>query len=184
MVLMGSVRTYADLGCVIMAIPTSDFLSKPYDDDILAYDYETRQYYMKLDASLGLTGIDLIELWQNEENAQFYLKLISNVIYTRIYSFKDERYRERLAYYLSHSQKVRKALISLITDTVHYNHSGGGFMTAYQTGINLHEMKTLRIEPEQFISPIANEIMKNTGLQTRYFKYDFDVVASVAGSEW
>jgi hypothetical protein len=172
------------MGVFIMAIPTTDFLSAPYDDEVLAYDYETRQYYMKLDASLGLTGIDLIELWQTPENAEFYLKLISNVIYTRIYSFKDEKYRERMAYYLSHSAKARKALKSLIMDTVHYNHSGGGFMTAYQTGINLHEMKTLRIEPEQFLSPIANEIMKNNGLQTRYFKYDFDVVASTAGSEW
>ena len=88
-----------------------------------------------------------------------------------------------MTYYLSHSKKARKALIALIIDTVHYNHSGGGFMTAYQTGINLHEMKVLRIEPE-FLSPIANEIMKNNGLQTRYFKYNFDVVASVSGSEW
>ena len=167
-----------------MAIPTSDFLSAPYEDEILAYDYEARQYYMKLGSSLNLTGIDLVELWQTPENAEFYLKLISNVIYTRIYSFKDERFKERMTYYLSHSKKARKALIALIIDTVHYNHSGGGFMTAYQTGINLHEMKVLRIEPEQFLSPIANEIMKNNGLQTRYFKYNFDVVASVSGSEW
>lgn len=167
-----------------MAIPTNDFLAKPYDDDILLYDYQSNQYYMKIDASLGLTGIDLLELWGNEENAQFYLQLISNVIYTRIYSFKDEKYRNKMSYYLSHSIKARKAIIALIIDTVHYNHSGGGFMTAYQTGINLHEMKTLRIEAEQFLSPIANEIMKNNGLQTRYFRYDFDVVASMAGSEW
>lgn len=167
-----------------MSIPTSDFLSKPYEDDVLAYDYDTHQYYMKLDASQNLTGINLTELWRGDENAQFYLQLIGNVVYTSILRFKDEKYRDRMMYYLSHSKKARNALIALFKDTVHYNHSGGGFMTAYQTGINLHEMKTMRLEPEQFTSPIALEIIKNNGLGTRYFKHDFTVVASTSGLEW
>jgi len=167
-----------------MAILASDFLTRPYNDETLEYDYDTHQYYMTLDASFNNTGIDLVELWQGEENAQFYLKLISNVLYTVILRFKDEKYREKTLYYLSHSKKARKALIKLIVDTVHYNHSGGGFMTAYQTGINLHEMKSLRIEPEQFVSPIANEIMKNNGLETRYFRQDFIVEYDTMGVEW
>lgn len=167
-----------------MAIPTTDFLTKPYEDDILEYDFDTHQYFMKLDASMGLTGVNLTELWDGEENAQFYLKLISDVVYTRILAHKDEKYREKVLYYLSHSKKAREAIIALIKDTVHYNHSGGGFMTAYQTGINLHEMKTLRLEPEQFLSPVANEIMRNYGLHTRYFRHEFPVVASTVGSEW
>ena len=76
-----------------MAIPTSDFLSAPYEDEILAYDYEARQYYMKLGSSFNLTGIDLVELWQTPENAEFYLKLISNVIYTRIYSVQRRTFQ-------------------------------------------------------------------------------------------
>lgn len=167
-----------------MAIPATDFISKPYQDDVLSYNYDNHNYYMNLDASLDLTGINLIELWRGNENAQFYLELISNVVYTSILMQKDEKYREKMLYLLSHSKKARQGIIALITDTIHYNHSGGGFMTAYQTGINLHEMKTLRLEPEQFLSPIAKEIMKNYGFATRYFRHDFNVVPSSNGLEW
>lgn len=167
-----------------MAIPTKDFLVKPYDDDILKYNYTKRLYVMTLGKSFELSGINLDEIWKGAENAQFYLGLISDIVYTSILSKKDERFAEKMLYYLSHSKKARQTIINLIVDTIHYNHAGGGFMVAYQTGINLHEMKEIRMKPEFFMSPVAQEIIKNAGFANRYFKYDFDVVESEPGKEW
>jgi hypothetical protein len=171
-------------GKLLMAIPEKIFLSNPFEDDVLKYDFDTHQYYMTLNASQQLSGINLIELWRGEENAQFYLKLISDVVYTSILKHKDSKYATKMLYFLSHSRYAREAIIALIKDTIHYNHSGGGFMTAYQTGLNLHEMKILRLDVEQFMSPVATEIIKRYGLAQRYFEYDFDVVESTLGSEW
>ena len=167
-----------------MAIPTKDYLDRPLEDEEIKYDFTKHQYYMTVDASFKHSGIDLDKLWKGADNAQFYLELISDIIYTSILRYKDERYYEKMLYFLSHSKKAREAIISLIIDTVHYNHTGGGFMIAYQTGINLHEMKEIRMKPEFFLSPIAQEIIKNKGLGQRNFRLAFDVVESESGSEW
>ena len=139
----------------------------PYDDDKLKYIYTNHRYVLELDNQASATGIDLVTLWQGNDNALMYLEMVSDVCYTYILRFKDSKYFLRMLYYLSHSEEMRRALYEMMIDTVRYNHEDGGFMIAYQTGINLHEMKELRLKIENAVSVIGDQIIRNYGLQQR-----------------
>lgn len=167
-----------------MAIPTSDFITKPYDDSLMKYRYDLSRYELKLDHAMARTGINLSILWRSDDNAELYLEMISDVVDTYISKFKDPRYYKKMKYYLSHSKQMREAVYELMIDAIRYNQRNGGFMIAYETGINLNEMKELRMQLENAMSVIGDQIANKYELKNRYFKWDFDVVPSVAGSEW
>ncbi len=167
-----------------MAIPSNDFLTKPYEDDSMYYDYKKRRYVLKLSETMKETGIMLDVLWQNSDNAEGYLRMVSDVCDTYVSQFKDSRYYEKLRYYLSHSKKMREAIYELMIDTVRYNFRNGGFMIAYETGINLNEMKELRMKIADALSVIGDEIANKNDLKNRFFRYNFDVVPSSPGNEW
>ena len=167
-----------------MSIATYDRLLAPFDDDKMNYLTEYHRYELLPEMADFQTGLNLSELWQGNDNVLWYLSAISEVTYTILERLKDAKYRERFQYYLSHSNKNREAIFKIMVDTIQYNFEDGGFLIAYQTGINLHEMKEIRMKPEFFLSPIAQEIIKNTGLGQRNFRIAFDVVESETGSEW
>lgn len=146
----------------------NDYLTKPYNDEGMTYDVDKHQYVLVHDYSLNQTGVDLVELWGDSDNANGILKIISNVSYTALSQYKDNtKYYDRTLYWLSHSKKGRDFIKRLMLDMVRYNHEDGGLFIAYQTGINLQEMKDLQMELHHAYSAVAEQIMEKYGQQAR-----------------
>lgn len=145
----------------------NDRLANPFDDEKLRYVIKDHRYVLERDIADFETGLVLSEIWQGEDNVLWYLDAISKVTYTYLTKFKDSKYYERMLYYLSHSQKARDMIFELMIDTIQYNHEDGGFLIAYQTGVNLHEMKDINIKLEMAISVIGKQVLHKYGIMQR-----------------
>lgn len=157
-----------------MSIPSYDFLEKPYDDDILTYDYDENRYIPLVKGIKANAYVSLEREWGNENNAQCYLDLVGRVVYEVILSRKDQKYRNKTLYYLSHSKEAREILIKIFTDSVWYNRRDGGFMMAYNSGANLNQGKLIEFGIDKACSSIAKQLIKNTILGTRIFSIDIN----------
>ena len=155
-------------------IKYNDDFTTPFDDERMKYIFADHRYVLELDSQMFETGINLPLIWGGNDNALMYLELVSDVCYTFVAKFKDSKYFHRLFYYLAHSKEMRRAMNELMLDTVRYNHEDGGFMIAYQTGVNLHEMKELRLKIENAVSVIGDKIARNFGLQQRLNNFNIN----------
>jgi hypothetical protein len=151
-----------------------DILEKPYDDNFMAYNYAENRYVPLVDGITSDSYVNLVVDWGTKENAQSYLDLVSRVVYEVALSFKDQKYRLKEAYYLSHSKEARELLMRLFSDTVWYNRRDGGFMMAYNSGANLNQGKLIEFGIDKAISPIAMQLIKNSILGTKYFTIDIN----------
>ena len=157
-----------------MAIPTIDFLERPLKDDFMTYDNNEHRYVALVDGILKDAYVNLITDWGTKENAQSYLDLLSRVIYETILSFKDEKYKNTMLYYMAHSKKMRREIQKIFNDTIWYNRRDGGFMMAYNSGANLNQGKLIEFGIDKAISSIARQIVKNSPLGTRYMTVDIN----------
>jgi hypothetical protein len=186
--LVQTIRSMAFLGGAIM-IPQRDFIKKPYDDDKMIYDKNKHQYYLKLDHAMYQSGRgDLVEEYTldgSDDNAIWFMEMVSHVAYEYIRSFKDSKFVNRLTYYLSHSKQMREAIEKLMIDLIIYDSQEGGFWNAYVTGINLQEAQNITtIKLKTAVGLIGHQIVMNYGLGEREFKYDFDIEYGTYGTEW
>ncbi len=166
-----------------MAIPTYDKLTKPLVDSFMTFDVNEHRYVALTDGILKDAYVDLVVDWGSKENAQSYLDLVSRVIYEVILSFKDEKYKNTMLYYMAHSKKMRKEIYKIFCDSVWYNRRDGGFMMAYNSGANLNAGKLIEFGIDKALSSIAHQIIKNSPLGTRYMTVDINekqVFASLA----
>ena len=157
---------------------------KPYDDNDMRYDYKFHRYILRTEYANFQTGLDLLQLWKTEENLEWYFEYVSRVVNHYIIQFKSPKYAEHMEYYLSHSKRMRMALAEIMTDTIAYNFEDGGFLVAYQTGVNLKEMEQLEMKIETAVSVVGRKIVRNYGLEDRIFKYNFEIEHDTYGSEW
>lgn len=132
------------------------------------YDPTKKQFILTINSANFYTALNLVELWGSEENAEWYLETISQVVYNAILTmFKDSKFFDEFRYELVHSESLMNKTIDILLDSVMYNEAGGGFLMAYETGINLQEMKSLKLEPKDLISTAGMEMIKGIGLGTR-----------------
>ena len=157
-----------------MAIPTYDILERPLVDDFMVYDFNEHRYVALVDGILKDAYVSLIVDWGTKDNAQSYLDLVSRVIYETILSFKDEKYKNTMLYYMAHSKKMRREIQKIFYDTIWYNRRDGGFMMAYNSGANLNQGKMIEFGIDKAISSIARQIVKNSPLGTRYMTVDIN----------
>ena len=157
-----------------MAIPTYDILERPYADNYMQWDNKEHRYVPLVDGILKDAYVNLIVDWGKKENAQSYLDLVSRVIYETILSYKDERFKVSMLYYMAHSKKMRAEIYKIFCDTVWYNRRDGGFMMAYNTGANLNQGKLIEFGIDKALSPIAHQIIRNSELGTRYMTVDIN----------
>ena len=157
-----------------MAIPTYDKLERPYNDSFMEFDYKEHRYVAMVDGILQQAYVNLVVDWQTKENAQSYMDLVSRVIYETILSYKDERFKETMRYYMAHAKKMRAEMYKIFCYTVGYNRRDGGFMMAYNTGANLNQGKLIEFGIDKALSPIAHQIVRNTPLGTRYMAIDIN----------
>lgn len=158
-----------------MAIPTQDFLERPYEDELFEYDYHEQMYVPKFTAIRDYAYVNLLKDWTTEENAQSYLFLLSRVVNEVILSMKDAKYQMAMKYYLAHSKKARIELFKLYSDSAWYNRRDGGFMMAYNSGANLNQGKLIEFGIDKALSPIAKQIVMNSYLGTRFLPYDINI---------
>lgn len=157
-----------------MAIPTVDFLALPLKDTFMEYDNNEHRYIPLVDGILKDAYVNLIVDWGTKTNAQSYLDLLSRVVYETILSFKDEKYKNTMLYYMAHSKKMRREIQKIFSDSVWYNRRDGGFMMAYNSGANLNQGKLIEFGIDKAISSIAHQIIKNSPLGTRYMTVDIN----------
>lgn len=154
-----------------MSIKNIDFI-KPFDDDLMEYDYDESMYIPKVEGIRENTYVDLIRDWTTHDNAQSYLQLLARVVYEVILSYKDPKYRDEMLYYLAHSKRARNDLFRIFSDSVWYNRRDGGFMLAYNSGVNLNQGKFVEFGIDRTLSPIAKEMIKNTYFASKVLPYD------------
>ena len=157
-----------------MAIPSYDYLSEPLIGDDLDYDFDESMYIPKVEFISKYFYVDLIKDWTTTNNAQAYLHLLARVVYTVIMGMKDQKWREYVLYYLSHSKSARIELMKIFGDSVWYNRRDGGFMMAYNSGANLNQGKLIEFGIDKALSPIAKQLMMNSPLGIRVFNLDFN----------
>lgn len=161
-----------------MAIPKRDYV-KPYDDNFMKYDYSEHRYKLTVEGAQE-SHIDMIDIWINEEYLSQYLDLLSRTLYSVFLKNKDSKYHDKQLWLLAHSKHYRKSIYKLFQDVIWYNHTSGGFMTLYQSGINLNEMKKLDMHIEDAMSVVGNNFAQTTGINERIPRYratelnDFD----------
>jgi hypothetical protein len=157
-----------------MAIPTYDFLEIPLDDKNMVFDFNEHRYIPLVDGILKNSYVNLVTDWKTKTNAQSYLDLLSRVVTETILSFKDEKYKNTMLYYMSHSKKMRKEIEKIFYDSIWYNRRDGGFMMAYNTGANLNQGKMIEFGIDKALSSIARQMVKNSPLGTRYMTVDIN----------
>ena len=150
-----------------MILYSSDYTA-PFDDSKMKYNLVKHYYIPELDHIYYQTGLNLSIIWQDIDNAKWYLDRIAEVANIYILKSRDVKLHTRLMHYLSHSKFARETLDRLFVDMVQYNHEDGGFLIAYQTGVNLHEMKDIVIKIEHALSVVGQQHLKNMGLTQRY----------------
>lgn len=157
-----------------MAIPTYDKLDAPSVGADMTYDFTEHRYIPLVDVILKDAYVNLIKDWGSRKNAQSYLDLLSRVVYETILSYKDQRYRDAMLYYMAHSKRMRNEIKKIFLDTVWYNRRDGGFMMAYNSGANLNQGKLIEFGIDKALSNIAHQIIKNSPLGTRYMTVDIN----------
>ena len=157
-----------------MAIPTYDKLVIPLKDEFMTYDVNEHRYVALVEGILKDAYVNLITDWGSKENAQSYLDLVSRVIYEVILSYKDEKYKNTMLYYMAHSKKMRREIQKIFNDSIWYNRRDGGFMMAYNTGANLNQGKMIEFGIDKALSSIAHQIIRNSPLGTRYMTVDIN----------
>lgn len=157
-----------------MSIPTYDFVSRPFNDDFLSWNYDENRYVPLVDGILKDCYVNLVIDWGTKENAQSYLDLLSRVVMETALSSKDQKYRMKMLYYMAHSKQVRQILLKIYSDSVWYNRRDGGFMMAYNSGVNLNQGKMIEFGIDKTLSPIAKQLIKNTVLGTRILPIEID----------
>ena len=150
-----------------MSIPTYDFLEKPFNDEFMTWNYFENRYVPLVDGVVKDCYVNLVVDWGTKENAQSYLDLLSRVVNEVILSFKDQKYRDKMLYYMAHSKQSRQMLLKIYSDSVWYNRRDGGFMMAYNSGVNLNQGKLIEFGIDKTLSPIAKQMIRNTTLGTR-----------------
>jgi hypothetical protein len=157
-----------------MAIPTYDYLEKPTNDDFMEYDYDENRYVPLVKGIKANAYVALETEWGDVDNAQCYLDLLSRVVNEVILANKNQKYRLETQYYLAHSKEARETLLKIYCDTVWYNRRDGGFMMAYNSGANLNRGKLIEFGIDKALSPIAEQMIKNTIFGTKHLKYDIN----------
>lgn len=158
-----------------MAIPELDFLQQPLVDDMLDYDYTNHRYIPTINGVKNTAYLDLVVIWGSTENAQSYLELLSQVVYDVILSKVDgDKNKNKVLYYIAHSKEMRNLMIDIFKDSVWYNQRDGGFMLAYNSGVNLNLGKFMEFGIDKSLSVIAQQKIKNSPLGNRVLKYNLN----------
>jgi len=145
-------------------------------DDKAFFNNDINKWVLKLDYANHRSGLDLVELWRSEENAEWYLEMVATVVYATIMEYKKLEEVKNFEYLLNHSKDLRNSLTEIMIDAVVYNEAGGGFLIAYETGINLQEMKELKMDIGQAMSSIAKSMVEKSGLGIRALGVDISFV--------
>lgn len=143
----------------------------PTDDDNMIYNYAEHRYVLTVDGALE-SKLDLVLLWHGEEHLRDYLELLSRTLYTVLLKKKDSKLYDKQLWILSHSKKFRQAIFQMYMDVIWYNFNSGGFLTLYQSGVNLNEMKQLDFHIDNAFSVVTNQMADNFGINERYLRYN------------
>lgn len=148
-----------------------DFLIMPFNDNYMTYNIKEHRYVLTYDGA-SKSNIELKEVMYSTEFVNSYLDLLSRTVYAIFSKNKDSKYYDKQLWHLSHSRKNREAIKTIFMDLMWYNYTSGGFMTLYQSGINLNEMKQLNLTIEEGLSVISNQMANMFGINQRVLKND------------
>lgn len=143
--------------------------AKPYDDEDLKYNYDEHRYVLTYEGSTK-SNIELNEVMYSVEFVNNYLDLLSRTVYAILFKNKDSKYFIKHQWVLAHSKEFRKSIKVIFMDLMWYNYSSGGFMTLYQSGVNLNEMKQLDLTIDKGMSVISNQMATNFGINERILR--------------
>lgn len=144
---------------------------RPYNDDFMEYNYLEHRYKLTVDGA-NQSKMDMVKIWGGENYLNDYLELLSRTLYAVLLKNKDSKYYEKQLWILAHSKKYRQAIFQMFLDVIWYNFQSGGFLTLYQSGINLNEMKQIEVEVDKAFSVITNQMADNFGINERYPRYN------------
>lgn len=159
-----------------MAIPTYDYLDIPYENEDLVYNKIESRYIATSDMVFKNGYINLLRTLGSKEGVESYLDLVSSAVYTYILSHYDNKYRYVILWYMAHSKQIRNALMQIFVSSVWFNHRDGGFLLIYQSGINLDQMKDIKMDITKAFSPIERQLIDNSFLGTRILETNFNEV--------
>lgn len=143
-----------------------DLLLKPYDDALMKYNYKEHRYVLTVDGA-NASNLDLLTVMRTRENVNQYLDLLSRTLYSVFLKNTDSKLYEKKLWVLSHSKHYRRVIQQIFYDVVWFNFRSGGFMTLYQTGINMNEMKIVELTIESAMSVISNNMAQVGGINER-----------------
>lgn len=143
---------------------------KPYSDNYMTYNFKEHRYVLTIDGA-NQSKLDMVLIWHGEEHLQDYLDLLSRTLYTVLLKNKSSKYKDRALWELSHSKEFRQSIFQMYMDVIWYNWNSGGFLTLYQSGVNLNEMKQLDFHIDRAFSVITNQMADNFGINRRVPKY-------------
>lgn len=146
------------------------FYERPFNCEKLRYNYDENRYILTLEGSRE-SAIDLTKIWRGAANAEKYLDLVSRALYGFIFSNKDSKYQDKFKWLMAHSKSFRANIIQAFQDVIWYNHRDGGFLVAYNTGINLNTMDTVDLEIKRAVSVVGEALMRSSGMLERIPRY-------------
>lgn len=151
-------------------INNPDFITKPYNDDFMTYNYKENRYVLTVDGA-NASNFDILQIMGSRDTVNQYLDLLSRTLYSVFLKNNDSKLHDRKLFMLSHSKHFRETIQKIFMDILWYNYRSGGFMTIYQSGINMNEMKAFELSIEQAMGVIGNNMAKITGINERTLRF-------------
>lgn len=147
-----------------------DLLLSPYNDNAMEYNYNENRYVLTVDGA-NLSNLDLVFVMGDAETTNQYLDLLSRTIYSIFLQNTDSKYHDKKLWLLSHSKHYREIIQKIFMDIIWYNYRSGGFMTIYQSGINMNEMKVFDLTVKNAMGVIGNNMAQVGGINERTLRY-------------
>lgn len=140
----------------------------PYDDTAMVYDIDWHFYKLESDYVINELGEDLLanlNLADDTKRASAvdrYLKRISRVLYSFVYSHTSIDTKDYVEYLLAKKPEWRDVIQQALEEQLYFTLRNGD-LTSYN-GINIYNGSKMELKREDKISPLASDMLANAGI--------------------
>jgi hypothetical protein len=157
-------------------ITNTDTSILPYNDKDMKYDIDLRQYIITASGVLKYTGINLLNNFDEPQEADAFLIECSDDVYNHIYLMSRLDTISYKRHQIAKDETIREDFKKALIYQIRYAHRSGAHLIKDQHGINLEKGKAIeleRIRNEVLISSPTKQTLQRIGLLHSGRMYSF-----------
>lgn len=147
-------------------ITNTDSSILPYNDSDMKYDIDLRMYVLTPTGFQSYTGIDLLSEFDSPEQAESFLREISEDVYEFIYSTTLYHVVNHKRWYIAKTSDIREGFKQALISQARASYRSGLNLIKDQHGINIEKGKTIQINDlyNRMIAPRTKDQLSRLGL--------------------